>query len=321
MPSLFGLLLLTPIASRYPTIVISATAQGMTMKVWIASPNSGKTSWAADAVSVIDGYVYGFALEQANLPLRTPGAGRSSGGGHTPADEFAFGPDLIHRRPPKESRYVKDSNFSNRGRTIGVNQAPAQQITELRRQTDLLVRKGYPALAGITEEKFRALIAPLELGLPVETPSILVVTGMLVPVTQLVGRTALNDKRGFTTMEVEDILKFRPSADVAVPDVAVYLITDVDTGGETLNVRPDEARPLILAAHRTPLTLEEGLAVVTHHPEWLLTRNCFEMLGSSASDRRVTGMWVSKGAPRLGWCWLGNPHTWLGAASAARRIS
>ena len=37
--------------------------------------------------------------------------------------------------------------------------------------------------------------------------------------------------------------------------------------------------------------------------------------------RRVPTFWVSKGAPRLGWCWAGNPHSWLGAASAAGRLA
>ncbi|MGH3631886.1 MAG: DUF5701 family protein [Sciscionella sp.] len=26
-------------------------------------------------------------------------------------------------------------------------------------------------------------------------------------------------------------------------------------------------------------------------------------------------------APKLGWCWAGNRHTWLGFASASRRFS
>ncbi|WP_369693045.1 DUF5701 family protein, partial [Dietzia timorensis] len=26
-----------------------------------------------------------------------------------------------------------------------------------------------------------------------------------------------------------------------------------------------------------------------------------------------------KGAPKVGWCWAGNRHTWLGFASAAGR--
>ena len=71
---------------------------------------------------------------------------------------------------------------------------------------------------------------------------------------------------------------------------------------------------------RSPLTLEEGLAVVTHHPGILREQTCFEMLGSRCGDKRVTGLWVSAKRPRLGWCWGGNPHTWLGMASCAGRL-
>lgn len=43
--------------------------------------------------------------------------------------------------------------------------------------------------------------------------------------------------------------------------------------------------------------------------------------------RRVLGevrgpaWWVSGRRPRLGWCYQGAPHTWLGSASAARRVA
>lgn len=195
-----------------------------------------------------------------------------------------------------------------------------EQPAELRRQTDVLVAKGYPALAGLTEEAFRELVAPLDNRVPDE-PFVLVVTGALVPLARLMERTTLKGKAGFTTMAADEIGRFRPTAEAAVPDAPVYLVTDVDTGRQTLNVRPDDALPRILSAGRTPLTLDEGIAVVTQHPEWLRERNCFEMLGSRAGDKRVTGLWLSKNAPRLGWCWGGNPHTWLGMASAARRVS
>ncbi|HYN94662.1 MAG TPA: DUF5701 family protein [Pilimelia sp.] len=32
-------------------------------------------------------------------------------------------------------------------------------------------------------------------------------------------------------------------------------------------------------------------------------------------------MWISGRAPKLGWCWEGNPHTWLGVASTGARIT
>jgi hypothetical protein len=192
---------------------------------------------------------------------------------------------------------------------------------ELDRQTAVLVDKGCPAAAGMSEAAFRRLVAPLRQRLPVAGEFVLVVTRTLVPVERLLERTSLKGKPGFTTMDADDIRAFSPTADVRLPDSPVYLLTDVDTGGDTRNVTPDEALPRILAAGRTPLTLDEGLAVVLQHPEWLRERNCFEMLGSRAGDRRVTGLWVSAGAPRLGWCWAGNPHSWLGMATAADRVA
>ena len=80
-----------------------------------------------------------------------------------------------------------------------------------------------------------------------------------------------------------------------------------------------DALPVLLGAGRSPLTIDEGVALVTHFPKVLTTRNAFQSLGSRAANKRVPSFWVSKGAPRLGWCWAGNPHTWLGAASAAAR--
>jgi hypothetical protein len=209
-----------------------------------------------------------------------------------------------------ESTHINSADFES----TGVDRAAA----ELERQTDVLVDKGYPALAGMDEGDFRALVGELAPRLP-SAPFVLVVTGALVPLHRLVERTALR-RPGFTTMSAGDILAFAPTADVALPESPVYVLTDVDTGADTLGVTPNDALPSILASGRTPLTLDEGLAVATQHPAWLHERNCYEMLGSRAGDKRVTGIWVSKGAPRLGWCWAGNSHTWLGMATAAARV-
>ena len=63
----------------------------------------------------------------------------------------------------------------------------------------------------------------------------------------------------------------------------------------------------------------ERIALVTHHPEALAKNACFSLPGSRCGDRRVAALWISKGAPKLGWCWAGNPHTWLGSASCGGR--
>jgi hypothetical protein len=123
----------------------------------------------------------------------------------------------------------------------------------------------------------------------------------------------------YTTMEADDLARFGPVDGVEIPP-GPYVIEDVDTGGEYLNVTPDDALPRILAAGRSPLTIEEGLALLDRHPDVLQSHNAFSLLASRCGDRRVPALWTSKGRPRLGWCWAGNPHTWLGSASCARRV-
>ena len=123
---------------------------------------------------------------------------------------------------------------------------------------------------------------------------------------------------GFTTMEPDDLARFRPLPELDVP-TAPYLLHDVDAGPHTLNVPPTEALAWITAARRSPLTIAEGLAVLVSDHGVLRSRNCFSLLGSRAGDKRVPALWVSERRPRLGWCYQGAPHTWLGSASCAAR--
>ena len=119
----------------------------------------------------------------------------------------------------------------------------------------------------------------------------------------------------------DEIDTYKPIDGVDVPDAPVYLLTDVSTGRESLGVTPADALPAIRAAGRTPLTVDEGVALVTQLPSSLTDLNAFQAVGSRAANKRIPSFWMSKGAPRLGWCWEGNPHSWLGSASAAARLT
>jgi hypothetical protein len=170
-------------------------------------------------------------------------------------------------------------------------------------------------------------IAPLKErlpGLPVSGEEariafVIVVGSELVPRDSVMPLVELHGKAGFTTMEADDLERFTPVEEVELPAGSAYLVGDIDTGRGTLNVPPDEAIETIARENRSPLTIDEGVALITHYPEVLKTRNCFSMPGSRCGDRRVTAMWISEGRPRLGWCWAGNPHTWLGSASCLSR--
>lgn len=198
---------------------------------------------------------------------------------------------------------------------------------ELDRQVDRLVELGHPALAGTGEDAFRERLAPLRAAVPDEQPDpapdqvlpfLLVVTAALVPTVAAVETWRVRGKPGWTDM-ADELAGFAPIPEVEPPDATAYLLLDVRTGRDTLGVRPSEAQPGILAAGRTPLTVDEGVALVTQRPDVFTTHHAFQALGSRADNLRVPSFWVSKGAPRLGWCWWNNPHSWLGAASAAGR--
>jgi Family of unknown function (DUF5701) len=143
----------------------------------------------------------------------------------------------------------------------------------------------------------------------------MVVKAELTPVEEVLASLG-----GFVGMDPTTPADYAPIPELHIPDPASYTVRDVDLGAEFFDVTPDDALPEILARGRSPLTIEEGLAVLTQVPDVLVTQNAFSLLGSRRSDRRVPALWVSEGKPRLGWCWAGAPHPWLGSASCAERV-
>src|SRR5688572_30574271 len=80
--------------------------------------------------------------------------------------------------------------------------------------------------------------------------------------------------------------RFVPIDGVETPGGS-YLLEGVDTGHDLRNVAPDEALATILERDRSPLTVEEGVALVSEHPEILRKNHCFSLPGSSCGDKRV----------------------------------
>lgn len=116
---------------------------------------------------------------------------------------------------------------------------------------------------------------------------------------------------------------FKTIKSVKVPDSNIYIIIDIDRGAEFLNISPETALREIVKMGKSPLTIDEGISIITQFPEFLIKNNCFSLLASrNDKDQRVPAIWInSKKLPNLGWCWDRNPHTWLGSASCRYRIS
>ena len=197
--------------------------------------------------------------------------------------------------------------------------------TDLDAQTDRLVELGYPALAGLDDAGLRDLLAPLApLAAGLDEPYLLVVTRDLiapearVPLLRLAGDTlpgVVDRNHG-----AGDLATYRPLPELGVPAGPAYLLVGVERGEEFCGVRPEDALPVITGRGRTPITIDEGIALVTQRPDVLEKNKCFMLSGSRRHDRRVPALWISERAPKLGWCWDGNPHSWLGVASASGRV-
>ncbi|MER6165928.1 DUF5701 family protein [Streptomyces violaceorubidus] len=211
---------------------------------------------------------------------------------------------------------------------------------EFDRQVRTLVTLGYPALSGRTPDGFAELVAPLRAEAVARTdsaayaeydpaatgrvPFVLVVGRELAPIERTLPLTTLHGGRlpGFVdrTFEPGSLERFVATGPTRPPGAGgVHLLFDVERGEEFCGVVPGDAMATVAERGRTLLTIEEGVALLTLVPETLVKSKCFSLGGSRCGDRRVPALWISKRAPKLGWCWEGNPHTWLGMASAGAR--
>lgn len=200
---------------------------------------------------------------------------------------------------------------------------------EFDRQINTLIQKGYPDITGLSEQAFKALLEPLRAHLNQElrTPStseqipfVITITRTLAPIEKMMNAVERNKKTGIINLTPAVPDDFKPIADVIIPQSTAYLLIDINRGDATRNIAPAQALKIIQQENRSPLTIEEGVAVVTQFPDFLVKNHCFSLLASRRADKRVPAIWLSEGRPKLGWCWDGNPHTWLGSASCKTRV-
>ncbi len=151
-------------------------------------------------------------------------------------------------------------------------------------------------------------------------PFVLVLDGGTERANAAVAATRRGPRPGVSVIDDAELATYAPLPDAVAP-AAPYLLLDVDTGSELCGVPPEQALVTVRQRGRLPLTIAEGLALVALRPDMLRPNRCFSLLGSRARNQRVPALWISARAPKLGWCWDRNPHTWLGAASAGARVA
>lgn len=197
-------------------------------------------------------------------------------------------------------------------------------------QIDALLDAGIAEAAAITADELREYAAAL----PDEPGAVIAVHPRLAPARALAPLLRHQDKPGFVVTDLTDLADFEPITGVEIPDAPLYLVHDIDRGDDMRNWSPDESLPALAERRRTPLTIGEGISWLLQEPKHLEANHCFMTIasrkrGRRGLDARTPAIWISggtgrdgvanRGAPKVGWCWAGNRHTWLGMASASRR--
>lgn len=204
---------------------------------------------------------------------------------------------------------------------------------EFDKQVENLILKHYPDAAGLNITEFRKLLEPLKEKVNELQPSerdiengylpfVIVIKSTLIPTEKAMSIVSKDGKNGITKLFPLQPDDFQILDSIEIPASDVYLLVDIDRGGEYRNIRPEDALKDITAKNRSALTIDEGIAILTHFPEFLIKNNCFSLLASRhPGDQRVPALWINgEKHPNLGWCWDRNPHTWLGSASCQKRV-
>ena len=203
-------------------------------------------------------------------------------------------------------------------------------LPTLNEQADRLISLGIHELGGLSSTQICTAVSRTN-----ADNALLVIHPSRVPASVLAPFLEHRGKPGFVVEDMADVDQFIPIDTSAPPPSGLYLVHDISRGDEMADWTPGEALPKFTAGARTPLTLVEGIHWLLQQPEALARSHCFMTIGSrlrkpdGTLDPRTPALWISNGtgrdgssrrnAPKVGWCWAGNRHTWLGFASAARR--
>jgi len=204
-------------------------------------------------------------------------------------------------------------------------------LPALSAQAECLIERGVHEIAGLPAAELRTF-AEASAG---RDGALLAVHPGQAPASALAPLLRHDGKPGFVVTDMTDVDLFAPLGTVVLPNAPLYLLIGLDRGDRMANWSPNEALPALTAEARTPLLLTEGIHWVLQQPAVLERSHCFMTIGSrlrkanGALDARTPAIWISNGtgrdgrergnAPKVGWCWAGNRHTWLGFASATGR--
>ena len=195
---------------------------------------------------------------------------------------------------------------------------------EFNRQIENLSKKGFPKLAGMDEKKFSTIFEPLKEQLKElsgkefkegRIPFVVVPREKLLALEKEIPLVEVDGKKGFTTLNLSEL---KTADGVEIPESLAYLVVDVENGKAMLGRSPNEAVKQFKKEGRSPLTAEEGVAIILQHPE-ILKDHYMDLPGSRHGDDKVANLWLNEGKPKLNWNWANNSNAKWGSASCGSR--
>jgi hypothetical protein len=212
--------------------------------------------------------------------------------------------------------------------------AAASSVTPfptLTAQAERLIELGVHDIAGLSAVEVRAFVE----GAGDRDDVLLAVHPDRAPASTLAPLLHREGKSGFVVVDMADVDRFTPQG-IDLPADPLYLLARPDRGDHMANWSPEEALPALVQDGRSPLILTEGIHWILQQPAALERNHCFMTIGSRLGkpngtfDARTPAIWISNGtgrdgrerrnAPKVGWCWWNNRHTWLSFASTAKRM-
>ena len=196
---------------------------------------------------------------------------------------------------------------------------------EFNRQIENLLKKGLPKLAGMDEKKAASIFEPLkeqlkELSLKEfkegRIPFVVVPREKLLALEKKIPLMEVEGKKGFTTLDLSEL---KTAEGVEIPESMAYLVVDVENGKIMLGKSADEAVKQFKKEGRSPLTAEEGVAIILQHPE-ILKDHYMDLPGSRHGDGGVADLWLYEGKPLLHWLWASYSVAKWGSASCGSRV-
>lgn len=196
------------------------------------------------------------------------------------------------------------------------------------RQVDTLLKKRYPLAAHMSESRFIGeCIDPLRKRVE-EVDAVMVGDGLLpllvvirfrtIRPHELMSRVVFDGHEGFTFLAGEAFLNV-----VRIPDAPSYLALGVENGSALRNIGQEKGAEELRRMRRYGLTVEEGVALVTHCPE-IFRDHCVDLHGSFQGSYMpsicICETDGRKGCPQLNIWEPNNGSAEIGIASCAERI-